>query len=108
MKQGIIDPFDQSSEVETSITKIAVPPTRFFAKYGHELSNSNNLTIYKNAYFTDIKYDTVSGNIQSVAFKSNPETRHTVVAKVYIMCLGGIENARILLELKESNNNAIM
>ena len=101
------DPFSKSLDIESMITKSSVTPTRFYEKYKDELKNSTTLTIYKNANLTNISYDSESGNVQSIIFHSNPETKHLVTAKVFVMCLGGIENARLMLEFNDKYNNAL-
>lgn len=101
------DPFSRSSEIESFITQSAVPPTRFYDKYKHELANSSTLTIYKNANFTDIEFEAETESVQSIVFYTKPGIKHTITANAYIMCLGGIENARMLLEINEKNNSRI-
>ena len=101
------NPFSESQDIKSSITKSAVTPTRFFVKNKDELENSTALTIYKNANLTDIDFDVESGIVKSITFHSTPEVKHSVTAKIFIMCLGGIENARLMLKFNEKYNNKL-
>ena len=101
------DLFSKSSLIESSIVKNGIPPTRFFEKYGDELISSNNLTVYKNANVTDIHYDPESLKVTTITFQSLNKIKHSISAKIFIMCLGGIENARMMLEFNAKYNNVL-
>lgn len=101
------DLVNNSSILETGISKFAVPPTRFFAKYGDALKKSKSATIIENANVVNVKYDKDSKAITEVYFESSPGKSHSIKAKKFIMCFGGIENARMLLEFNDKNNQAL-
>lgn len=85
------------SELESRIAKAALPPTRFFYKHGHKLVNSKNIDVITFATLTDITYSPVSKNIESAIFSNHNGKTFSVVADKFVMSLGGIENARMLL-----------
>jgi len=103
----LTDLCENSAELESAIIKVAVPNTRFFAKFGSNLERAKSVTIIKNANLTDVEFDAESQKISSVTFNSEPEKPHTVTATLYILCMGGLENSRMLLTFNEKYNNKI-
>lgn len=101
------DLFFKSNLIDTGITKNGIPPTRFFEKYGDKLINNNNITVYKNANVTNIIYEPDSQKVKTITFQSFNKIRHNISANAFIMCFGGIENARIMLEFNSKYNNVL-
>ncbi|MFK5893267.1 MAG: GMC family oxidoreductase [Pseudomonadota bacterium] len=93
--------------LETGIAKVSTPPVRFFTEYGKALSEAENVKIYKNSNIVDIDYNSSSEKIEKVYFETSPGKRHTVDSKIFIMCFGGLENARMLLHFNQKNSNKI-
>lgn len=91
----------ESPLIDTGIAKAAQPPTRFYAKYGSELNASSSVTIISYANVVEVDYDTSNQKIDTVYFESTPGQRAQVTAKYFVMCFGGIENARMLLHFNE-------
>ena len=75
------------------------PPVRFRDKYLQELKSNENLQVVLNANVVDIGVDTASGSVQhlTIAGFGDTDQRFDVSADVYVLALGGIENARALL-----------
>lgn len=75
------------------------PPTRFNEKYRAEISASDRITLVINANLVDLRVTEAGEAITHVVFKSyRPEDRgFSVQAKLYCLCLGGLENPRALL-----------
>jgi len=101
------DSFSSQANIETMIAKAALPPTRFFYAYGEELAGSHNVTIYKNSNVVDIDYSSSTAKITKVYFENYNGIRHSVEADYFVVCFGGIENARMMLLFNEKYNNKL-
>jgi choline dehydrogenase-like flavoprotein len=98
---------ENAKQLETRIAKASLPPVRFFHSYGELLKASNSVHIYKNSNLTDVTFDTKTKKIKQVDIVSNSGVHFQIHADVFIMCLGGIENARMLLVFNEKYNNML-
>ena len=98
-----------SSYLVPGIAKASRPPVRMFHKFEDELKKSKHVRIYKNANFIDIGYDKLGQRLDRVYFKSTSgdDFRHQAKAKEYIFCMGGIENARMLLHVNQKHENSL-
>lgn len=74
------------------------PVVHFGDKYHAELEASNEIEVFLNANLVDLKLDESSRNVAEAVFRSyeRPEP-FSVKAKVFVLCLGGLENPRALL-----------
>ena len=106
-KLNFKDIFFTSKLFDTAISKTAIPPVHFFQKYGEELVKNPNIRIFKNANVTDIDFDDESHKIKSATFQAFNKPQCKVEAKIFIMCFGGIENARMLLTFNEKYDNRL-
>lgn len=97
----------KSKTLTTDIAKASVPPVRFFASHGDSLRQSAAVKIIKNANVVGVDYEKESGKVIKAYFSSKPGKTNSVSAKVFVMCFGGIENARMLLTFNESNDNKL-
>jgi choline dehydrogenase-like flavoprotein len=93
--------------LETGIAKASSPPVRFYKEYGKNISNIDNITILKNSNIVDVDYNSSTKLIEKVYFESFPGNQHTIYSKVFIMCFGGIENARMLLHFNAQYSDKI-
>lgn len=74
------------------------PITRFGEKYRAELERSENVRVYVNANLIDLRLENGARAIKEAAFRSyHRDEPFSVKARVFVLCLGGIENARALL-----------
>lgn len=75
------------------------PQIRFGDKYRDFLASSDAIDVFLNANLVDIELDTDNGRVSAFAFRgyNDDETVHKPVADHYVLALGGIENARALL-----------
>ncbi|MCU4675541.1 GMC oxidoreductase [Catenovulum sp. 2E275] len=101
------DLFAASGKVQTQIAKSSLPPVRFFAQYGEELKQTENILIYKNSNLVDMNYESGKRKITSIIAQSYTGKKLTINAKVFIMCLGGLENARMLLHFNDKYDNGL-
>jgi choline dehydrogenase-like flavoprotein len=73
------------------------PPTRFGLVYAPELRRVSCLTVYLNANALRFNTDESSNNVHDLSVGAFPDHRFTVRARIYVLAVGGIENARLLL-----------
>lgn len=73
------------------------PITRFGEKFRAELASSK-LRTYLNATLVDVDLDANLGSVSTLTFRSySSDAPFTVRARYVVLCFGGIENARFLL-----------
>ena len=74
------------------------PITRFGEKYRDELQKSENVRIHLNANLVDIRLDDGRRAASEAVFRSysRPDI-FSVRARYFVLCLGGLENPRLLL-----------
>jgi GMC oxidoreductase len=84
-------------------------PTRFGEKYHDELAASAQILCALNANLVDMTLDDGLGTVTSATFKSftDGDPGFTINAKVFVLCLGGIENPRALLGFNRQKPNGI-
>ncbi len=90
------------STFERKITSRS-PPTRFGTKYREEVIRSKYIDLYINANVVDIHLQEKNHSLPSidhVVVSNYNKVRHLVIARRYVLALGTIENARILLNSK--------
>ncbi|NEU71537.1 GMC family oxidoreductase [Hassallia byssoidea VB512170] len=73
------------------------PRDIFTKEYRKEINQSPNITTYLNANVVDIETDETAKNVKSVRLACLQGNKFSVVAKIFILATGGIENARLLL-----------
>jgi choline dehydrogenase-like flavoprotein len=73
------------------------PPTRFNQKYIDELKQSKNIDLYINANLTNISLEKNYQAVASLQFSSYRDVGFTFSAKRYVLAMGSLENARMLL-----------
>lgn len=96
-----------SDVIETGIAKASRPPVRFFEIYKDSLASFDNIKIIIHADVVDLDYSAAEEKVESITFLSAKSNRHKVKAKIFVMCFGGIENARMLLSFNEKYENKI-
>jgi choline dehydrogenase-like flavoprotein len=104
-KLNLNDKLLNSETLETAIFKAALPPVRFFEKFGVKLKESNSATVITSANVIDLNY--IDGKVSSVLISNKSKITSTIKAKHFVMCFGGIENARMLLHINQKNNNQL-
>jgi choline dehydrogenase-like flavoprotein len=75
------------------------PPTRFGEKYRDEIAASEAITCFFNANLVDLRLDDDLATVTGAVFRSFApgDPGFTVRARLYALCLGGMENPRMLL-----------
>ena len=75
------------------------PPTRFGEKYKDEIAASQAIVCATNANLVDLRLDDGLATVTGAVFRSfaPDDPGFTVSARLFVLCLGGIENPRALL-----------
>jgi choline dehydrogenase-like flavoprotein len=74
------------------------PTTRFGQKYREELRASENITVFLNANLVDIRLDDTRSTVTEAIFRGLKRPGLvSVEARIFALCLGGLENPRALL-----------
>lgn len=92
-------PMEQAEDRFRHIQYRYSPPTRFGEKYHDEIVASQAITCTLNANLIDLRLDDALGTITTARFKSftDGDPGFDVKARVFALCLGGLENPRMLL-----------
>lgn len=84
------------------------PPTRFAEKFGAELRTSANIHLVLNANLTDIVLAENRRQVVRCEFRNYVDDEPIIIlAKTYVLCLGGLENPRILLAINKGTASGI-
>jgi choline dehydrogenase-like flavoprotein len=73
------------------------PPTRFARVYGATLEKAENIRVIAHANVVDIRLDQNDRHVASFTCRTLAKAEFHVRASRYVLALGGIENARVLL-----------
>lgn len=73
------------------------PPTRFAEKYEAELSKSDRIDVFYNANLIAVRLNDTRTFVESLSVESFNRHKVPISAKHYILALGSIETARVLL-----------
>jgi len=100
-----IDPFPDEFSLSGSRGKLKEvtfrysPPVRFGEKYKDQLRRSELVDVFLNANLVDIELDAETSRISSFEFRGYTRRERKGVGRAdhYVLALGGIENARMLL-----------
>lgn len=83
------------------------PPTRFKDKYLHQITANKNIDCFYNATAVDMQLDSGHQNIVSMAIGNYKNQYSKISADRFILCLGGIENPRFLLNCNNQMKTGI-
>ena len=73
------------------------PPTRFGERYRQELVDSDTVTVVLHANLVDIQLATGNGAVSHLLCKTLEGVEFRAEATRYVLAMGGLENARMLL-----------
>jgi choline dehydrogenase-like flavoprotein len=85
------------------------PPTRFRDKYWNEIGASERIRCFVNANLVDLRLSNDLDTVSNGVFRSYAadDPGFTVAAKAYVLCTGGIENPRLLLNFRSQEPDGI-
>jgi choline dehydrogenase-like flavoprotein len=88
----------QEANVVPRLFRFSRPATRFGEKYRLELEKSERVHVFLNANLVDLSVDDGRRSVSEALFRSyHREMPFAVRARYFVLCLGGIENPRALL-----------
>lgn len=82
------------------------PPVLFGDKYQNVIAGSENLRVFLETALTGFSPD--GTRIRAAELRTRSGQTFNFEANTFVMCLGGIENSRILLWANEQNNRALI
>lgn len=87
-----------SEDLEPGIFRFSQPVTRFGEKYRKELDEAAGIHVFLNANVIDLELDDARQSVRHAIFRSyaRPDP-FTIDARFFVLCLGGLENPRFLL-----------
>ena len=83
------------------------PPTRFGGVYSDVLEQADDVRVLTFANVQDIRLDQRRGRVESFACRTLQGTTFNVHAGRYVLALGGIENARVLLASRSQESDGV-
>lgn len=85
------------------------PPTRFGDKFRDEIVASDRITLGVRATLVDLRLAEDMGSVSTAVFRAwgGIEPPFEVRARMFVLCLGGLENARALLSFDSQLPNGI-
>ena len=102
-----VKPFsEEKSSVRFCYSQFAPEPD-FSRKYKPELLASNNVTVLLHANAVELNVNSNATEVTSVSIKSYKGTCARVFARVFVVCCGGIDNARLLLASGSTEPNGV-
>jgi len=93
---GIVPPAFNPEKIQSHFWQNS-PPTRFGQAYREELKSAENITVLLNANVTHIYTDGSGEKVTHINIGALNGKRGQVLAKVFVLACGGIENPRLLL-----------
>jgi choline dehydrogenase-like flavoprotein len=76
-------------------------PTRFKEKYFEQLNSNKSIDCLYNATALDLTLDPAKQSVQTISVSNSTHGRSSISANNFILCMGGIENARFLLNCNQ-------
>jgi choline dehydrogenase-like flavoprotein len=73
------------------------PKPNFGTTYRQELKSAINISVLLHANVTSIVTNDTAASVEKIEFRSLTGKQGTAAARVYVICCGGIETARLLL-----------
>ncbi|ETN93152.1 6'''-hydroxyparomomycin C oxidase [Gammaproteobacteria bacterium MOLA455] len=83
------------------------PPTRFKAKYQSEIEAAENIDSFYHATAIDLELDQLKRSVHKLKITNYKEKQATVKADKFILCLGGIETPRFLLNCNKQMTSGV-
>jgi choline dehydrogenase-like flavoprotein len=96
----------KGDRVQTTIFQFADRMT-FIKDYFHAIDKADDINIYTHANVIDIKTDEKAKVVKSLRLKCSTGKSFSVKAKLYILALGAIETARVLLNSNKVQKNGL-
>lgn len=84
------------------------PVTRFGEKYRNEIARSSLIDLHLNANLIDISLHENHNSVSQFVFRSDEKSlTYSIEAEQFVLCCGGLENPRVLLNANKQMPNGI-
>lgn len=94
------------SKLRTGLSRYS-PPTLFGQVWGPHLIEGSAVRVFHKANVTNVEFDERTTEVRRVEVRSATGSSFFVKSGVFVMCLGGIENARLLRFWNYGNDNRL-
>lgn len=105
-RQGGFDPLGLGADLTEAVFRYS-PPTRFAARYRHELTADPQTTVLLNAVVTGLEMDPGSSRCQGLRVRGVDGAERSVRARAYVLAAGAIETARLLLASNDVHTRGV-
>lgn len=95
-----------TGKVRDTISQFS-PPVRFGKMYRNELRHSNNIRVFLHANVLEIETKNSPQSVSNVRVATLTGRRMSVIAKIFVLATGGIENARLLLASNKTHKEGL-
>lgn len=85
-----------SARIHTGVARSS-PPTRFGEVWGRQIIDASNVRVFMGANVVDLEFDEKLGKVGAIKVKNLDGNQFSIAARSFVVCFGGIENARMLL-----------
>ncbi len=99
-----IDGFS-SPDIDTDSIERYSPPVDMWKRHGRALSRDERLRVIANAACVGLDRTDDGGAIDAARFATAPDRQFTVCARAYVLAVGGLETARLLLASNIGNHS---
>lgn len=97
----------QSNVIESRIAKSPILPTRFYNSYGSDIEEAENVRILTYTNIVDLDFDVHGSVINRIRCQTLQNNHVDVNAEIFVLCCGGLENARLMLLFNEKYKNKL-
>lgn len=95
-----------SERLETRIFRYS-PPTRFGTRYRGRVRDAENVQVYLHANVVDVQLDASGERVSKLVGRVLDGPSFTVEATRYVLAMGGLENARLLLASRSRREEGV-
>lgn len=92
--------------VETVLYQFS-PPTRFGRVYRSTVEDADDVRLYLHATVVNIATDGAGERVERLDVATLEGGRHTVTAERFVLAMGGIENARVLMASRDTSEDGV-
>ena len=102
------NPFEADGSLQTVRFRWSRPPVRFGGKYREDLETSDEIDVFLNANVMGLPLDSAGARVRGFRISGfDEDTELEVPASLYALCMGGLENPRLLLNAVEDRPNGL-
>ncbi len=103
----VIEGISETEEFITKYWRLNQPPPNFGKIYRERIIKSKNITLITNANVTDLQLSADQKKIEKVEIKTLSGNRFYCKSRNFILSMGGMETARVMLASNHVNSNGV-